>query len=114
MMLSLPERVSLRNGRKDTRNSSKLATTPSNVIYRAHVIRATLAPVRVPAFGNLAFAYLVNELGNWLGEIALAVLVYDQTRSPMATAALFCAMHFAPALIVPALVARVETGPVRL
>src|SRR4051812_23029063 len=75
---------------------------------------SALRPLRLPGFPNLSLAYLVNELGNWLGEIALAVLVYDQTGSPMATAALFCAMHFAPALIVPALVARVETGPVRL
>jgi MFS family permease len=75
---------------------------------------SALRPLRLPGFPNLSLAYLVNELGNWLGEIALAVLVYDQTGSPMATAALFCGMHFAPALIVPALVARVETGPVRL
>jgi MFS family permease len=75
---------------------------------------SALRPLRLPGFPNLSLAYLVNELGNWLGEIALAVLVYDQTGSPMATAALFCGMHFAPALLVPALVARVETGPVRL
>jgi len=47
-----------------------------------------LRPLRLPGFPNLGLAYLVNELGNWLGEIALAVLVYDQTGSPMATAAL--------------------------
>ena len=35
---------------------------------------------------KLAAAYLVNELGNWLGEIALAILVFDQTGSPVATA----------------------------
>ena len=60
---------------------------------------AALRPLRLPGFANLAFAYLVNELGNWLGEIALAVLVFDQTGSPMATAALFFGMHFAPALL---------------
>ena len=53
------------------------------------MLRDTIAPVRLPAFGNLAFAYLVNELGNWLGEIALAVLVYDATGSTLATAGLF-------------------------
>jgi MFS family permease len=77
------------------------------------VIRATLAPVRVPAFGNLAFAYLVNELGNWLGEIALAVLVFDATHSTLATAGLFMAMQAAPALAAPPLVARIERVRVR-
>ena len=83
-----------------------------NLVYRAHVIRATLAPVRIPAFGNLAFAYLVNELGNWLGEIALAVLVFDATHSTLATAALFLAMQALPALAAPPLVARIERVPV--
>ena len=73
-----------------------------------------LRPLRLPGFPNLGLAYLVNELGNWLGEIALAVLVFDQTGSPMATAALFCGMHFAPALLGPPLVARLEPLPVRL
>jgi MFS family permease len=75
---------------------------------------SALRPLRLPGFPNLGLAYLVNELGNWLGEIALAVLVYDQTGSPMATAALFCGMHFAPALLAPALVARIESAPVRV
>jgi MFS family permease len=55
----------------------------------------------------------VNELGNWLGEIALAVLVFEETGSPVATAALFCAMQFLPALLGPPLVARVEHIPAR-
>ena len=74
---------------------------------------AALRPLRLPGFANLGFAYLVNELGNWLGEIALAVLVFDQTGSPMATAALFCGMHFAPALLGPPLVTALEALPVR-
>ena len=75
---------------------------------------AALRPLRLPGFPNLGLAYLVNELGNWLGEIALAILVFDQTGSPMATAALFCGMHFAPALLAPPLVARLEALPVRV
>ncbi len=75
---------------------------------------AALRPLRLPGFPNLGLAYLVNELGNWLGEIALAVLVFDQTGSPMATAALFCGMHFAPALLGPPLVSWMEALPVRL
>jgi MFS family permease len=74
---------------------------------------AALRPLRLPGFPNLGTAYFVNELGNWLGEIALAILVFDQTGSPIATAALFCGMHFAPAFLAPPLVARVETLPVK-
>jgi MFS family permease len=74
---------------------------------------AALRPLRIPGFPNLALAYFVNEFGNWLGEIALAVLVYDATGSPMATAALFCSMHFAPAFISPALVARLDRHQTR-
>jgi MFS family permease len=76
-------------------------------------VATALSPLRLPGFPNLGLAYLVNELGNWLGEIALAILVFDQTGSPLATAALFCAMHFAPALLAPPLVSRVEGLPVR-
>ena len=77
-------------------------------------MRTALGPLRLPGFPNLGLAYLVNELGNWLGEIALAILVYDQTGSPLATAALFCGMHFAPAVLAPPLVSRVEALPVRV
>ena len=76
-------------------------------------MRRALAPLRLPGFGHLAFAYTVNELGNWLGEIALAVLVYDQTGSPLATATLFLGMQFLPALAAQGLVARVEVAGTR-
>jgi hypothetical protein len=72
-----------------------------------------LRPLRIRAFPQLATANLVNELGNWLGEIALAILVFDQTGSPIATASLFVAIHFVPALVGPPLVARVEHLPAR-
>src|SRR5947209_5215983 len=67
-----------------------------------------LAPLRVPGFKVLAAGYSINELGNWLGDIALAVLVYDQTKSAMATAALFVGTRFLPALLAPIVVTRVE------
>jgi MFS family permease len=69
---------------------------------------SALRPLRIPAFPRLAIANLVNELGNWLGEIALAILVWNQTGSPIATAALFVGIHFIPALAAPPLVARLE------
>jgi transmembrane secretion effector len=71
-------------------------------------MRAALAPLRVPGFGRLAFAYTVNEVGNWLGEIALAVLVFEETGSALATAALFLGMQFLPGLLAQGVVARVE------
>jgi MFS family permease len=71
-------------------------------------MRKSLSPLRLPGFRQLATAYTVNELGNWVGEIALAVLVYDQTGSPLATAGLFLGMVFAPSLIGQGVIARLE------
>ena len=70
--------------------------------------RRTLEPLRQPGFGRLAAASLVNEIGNWLGEIALAVIVFDVTGSPVATAGLFVAMQFVPALATAPLIARLD------
>ena len=70
------------------------------------------SPLGVPGFRTLAAAYSINELGNWLGDIALAILVYDETKSALATALLFVAVRFVPALTAPAIVARIErVGP---
>ena len=57
--------------------------------------------------------YAVNELGDWMGIVALSVLVFDRTGSAMATAALFLGTRFLPALLAPILVARVEQPPPR-
>jgi MFS family permease len=67
-----------------------------------------LRPLRIQGFRHLAAANVVNELGNWLGEIALAVLVFDQTGDPLAVMALFLAIQFVPAFLAPPLVARLE------
>jgi MFS family permease len=56
----------------------------------------------------LAASYAVNELGDWMGIVALSVLVFDRTGSALATATLFLGTRFLPALIAPVLVARVE------
>jgi MFS family permease len=71
-------------------------------------VSQALAPLKLPGFRHLAGAYTVNELGNWIGEIALAVLVFDETGSPLATAALFIGMHFLPAFLSQGVVARTE------
>jgi MFS family permease len=73
-----------------------------------------LRPLRSTGFRRLALGYWVNEFGNWIGEIALTILVYDRTGSPLGTAALFLALRFAPALFAPLLTARVETITPRL
>jgi MFS family permease len=67
-----------------------------------------LRPLRIRGFPHLAAANVVNELGNWLGEIALAVLVFDQTGDPLAVMALFLAIQFLPAFLAPPLVTRLE------
>ncbi len=77
-------------------------------------MRAALRPLALPVFRRLAFVRFVDELGDWLGEIALAVLVFDRTGSPMATAALFLALQFIPAFATPPLVARLEALPSRV
>jgi len=64
------------------------------------------------SFRSLAVAYTLNELGDWLATIALAVLVYDHTGDALATTALFISTKFLPSLLVPALAAHVERIPV--
>ena len=70
-------------------------------------------PLRRPLFRRLAASYAVNELGDWMGIIALSVLVFDQTDSALATAALFLGTRFLPALFAPVLVAHAERPPPR-
>jgi MFS family permease len=72
-----------------------------------------MAPLRRPAFRRLAISYAVNELGDWMGIVALSVLVYNQTGSPFATAALFIGTGFLPAVLTPLIVVRAEQPPPR-
>jgi len=48
-----------------------------------------------------------------MGIIALSVLVYDQTGSALATAALFLGTRFLPALLAPVVVTKAERPPPR-
>jgi MFS family permease len=70
-------------------------------------------PLRRPLFRRLATTYAVNEIGDWMGIIALSVLVFDRTDSALATAALFLGTRFLPALFAPVLVAHAERPPPR-
>src|ERR1700749_1700865 len=72
------------------------------------------APLRKPLFRRLLATYSINEMGDWMGIVALSVLVYEQTHSPFATAALFFGTRFLPAIFAPLLVTRVEKPPPRL
>ncbi len=72
-----------------------------------------LRPLRSAGFRHLATAYWVNEFGNWIGEIALTILVYDRTHSPLGSAALFTVLRCVPASLAPLVATRVESMPVR-
>jgi MFS family permease len=70
-------------------------------------------PLRRPVFRRLAISYTVNELGDWMGIVALSVLVFEQTGSALATTALFLGTGFLPALFTPFLTVRGERGRAR-
>jgi MFS family permease len=71
------------------------------------------APLRRPVFRRLGASYAINEIGDWMGIVALSVLVYDQTGSALATTCLFLAMSFVPGLLAPLLVVKAEQPPPR-
>src|SRR3954452_21970260 len=68
-------------------------------------------PLKRPLFRRLALTYAVNELGDWMGIVALSVLVFDRTGSAMATAGVFLCTPLPPAPLAPVLVAKVEQPP---
>ena len=67
-----------------------------------------LEPLSRPPFGRLLGSYTINELGDSIGVVALALLVYEETGKAAATAAFFIAAKFVPAFIAPGLTARVD------
>jgi predicted MFS family arabinose efflux permease len=77
-------------------------------------VRGTrFAPLRVKPFGRLLSTYTINEIGDAVGMVALAVLVYDRTGDVAAIAAIFLSAKFLPALVAPAITARVDQLPLR-
>ncbi|MHB8233983.1 MAG: MFS transporter [Solirubrobacteraceae bacterium] len=68
------------------------------------------SPLRHPELRRIVAGYTVNRLGTWFGFIALSVVVFDHTHSALAVASLLLASQVLPALLTPALVARVETS----
>jgi MFS family permease len=65
-------------------------------------------PLRVRGFAPLASSYALNELGDNLGIIALALLVLDRTGSALATTALFVTAKLLPALLAPVTTAALD------
>ena len=76
-------------------------------------MRGRLAPLAVRPFNRLLSSYTLNELGDSVGIVALAVLVYDRTEAVAPTAAFFVAAKFLPALVAPALTARLDQVALR-
>jgi MFS family permease len=76
-------------------------------------VRGRYAPLSVRPFSRLLTSYTVNELGDAVGIVALAVLVYDRTQAVAPTAAFFIAAKFLPALVAPALTARLDQMDLR-
>jgi predicted MFS family arabinose efflux permease len=69
--------------------------------------------LKLPAFRRLLAAYTLNELAYSIGAIALALLVYRRTGSAIGASGFFLSSQFVPALISPALVARLDHRAVR-
>jgi MFS family permease len=65
-----------------------------------------------PRLRRIVIAYTVNQVGTWFGVVALSLGVFDHTHSDLAVAAVL-ATPFLPALLAPAVVARVEASPRR-
>ena len=76
-------------------------------------MKRTLAPLRNPAFRRLLTSYTLNELGDSVGVVALAILVYDRTQDPLATTLLFLFARFVPAFVSPALTAHLDRRSLR-
>jgi MFS family permease len=69
--------------------------------------------LRIVAYRRLLTAYVLNELAWSVGTLALALLVYRRTGSAIGSAAFFLCSQFLPALLSPALVARLDRASVR-
>jgi predicted MFS family arabinose efflux permease len=68
------------------------------------------SPLQSLRLRRIIAAYTINRLGTWVGMVALSLAVFDHTHSALAVAALLFAWQALPALLVPAVVARVEAS----
>jgi MFS family permease len=70
-------------------------------------------PLRRRPFRRLAASYAINEFGDWMGIVALSVLVFEQTDSALALTGVFLGTRFLPAVLAPILVTQGERPPPR-
>ncbi|MFL5831957.1 MAG: MFS transporter [Solirubrobacteraceae bacterium] len=78
-------------------------------------MRALRATLRVAEFRALLVSYVINRAGDFVGALALAVVVLAATGSAVATAVLFLATQFLPGLLGPPIVAHLDrAAPGRL
>jgi MFS family permease len=71
-------------------------------------VRGLRASLRIEEFRDLLVSYVINRAGDFVGSIALAVIVLGATGSALETAALFLATQFVPGVLGPGVVARVD------
>lgn len=64
--------------------------------------------LRLVAFRRLIAAYVLNELAWSVGTLALSLLVYRSTGSAIGSAGFFLCSQFLPAVLAPAMVARLD------
>jgi MFS family permease len=64
--------------------------------------------LQLPVYRRLLAAYSLNELAWSIGTLALAFLVYARTNSALGATAFFLCSVFVPALVAPAVVARLD------
>ncbi len=69
------------------------------------VVRAVL---RLSSYRRLVAAYALNELAWSVATLALALVVYGRTGSAVGATVFFLSSQFVPALVSPALVARLD------
>jgi predicted MFS family arabinose efflux permease len=67
----------------------------------------------VRPFGRLLASYTVNEFGDSVGVVALALLVFARTDAVAPIAAFFIAAKFLPGALAPVLTARIDQLPLR-
>lgn len=72
-----------------------------------------MEPLTVRPFGRLLVSYTVNELGDSIGAVALALLVFDRTGAVAPVAAFFIFTRFLPAMFAAAVTPRVDQYSLR-
>src|SRR3954451_17117960 len=81
--------------------------------YASVAVQGRLEPLRLRPFGRLLSSYTVNDLGDSIGVVALAVLVFDRTHDVAPTAGVFVVAKFLPALFATALTAHLDQFSLR-